>query len=459
MQAKASSVCTAIILKKEVNFDMVYTNATVSMRTAAKRLMCLIMTLAIMMSVFTFLAAASAETSVGTTNAKVVLRKEADKESKALQTLPEGEEVNILSTSGSWYKVGYGSFSGYIMKKYITKGSAAASKNADQIKALGSAPGIMRIGDETSDVLKLQKALDILGYYSGKLDGKYGDGTATAVKKYQKDHNLEADGYAGKATVTSIFGICSSTSLTTQPEPGSTSASSASSSSKDKTVDSIAAIGSAPAKCEEGDSGTNVVKIQQALEYLGYYDGAIDGRYGAATVAAVKAFQSKRGMKADGIAGESTIRVIFGESAASTSSSAKYKTEVLDWYADNVSKVIPKKARFTVKDVATGKTFQMVRWSGGDHMDAEPYTDDDTATIKSIYGGSFSWRRRAILILYKDHVYAASMNGMPHGTTTISSNDFDGHLCIHFKNSKTHGSDKVDPDHQNAVEKASKATW
>ena len=37
------------------------------------------------------------------------------------------------------------------------------------------------------------------------------------------------------------------------------------------------------------------------------------------------------------------------------------------------------------------------------------------------------------------------MNGMPHGTTTISSNNFDGHFCIHFKNSKTHESDKVDP--------------
>lgn len=426
---------------------------TNTIRGSLKRLLCLLLMLTVVLS--TVVIPASAATTVGTTNAKVVLRKEADKDSKALQTLPEGEEVNILGTKGSWYKVGYGSYSGYIMKKYVTKGSAASSKTAEKIKALGSAPGIMRIGDETSDVLKLQKALDILGYYDGKLDGKYGDGTANAVKAYQKDHDLEADGYAGKGTVTSIFGSCSSNSLTTQPEPGSEAASSA----KDKTVDSIAEIGSAPAKCEEGDSGTDVVKIQQALEYLGYYDGAIDGDYGQATVAAVKAFQSKRGMKADGIAGESTIRVLFGENAASSSSSSKYKTEVLDWYKDNVTKVIPKNARFTVKDVATGKTFQMVRWSGGDHMDAEPYRDEDAATIKSIYGGSYSWRRRAILILYNGHVYAASMNGMPHGTTTISSNDFDGHLCIHFKNSKTHGSDKVDPDHQNAVNKAAKATW
>lgn len=394
--------------------------------------------------------------SKGYTNAKVVLRKSDNKDSKALQTLPKGEEVSILSTSGSWYKVRYGNFTGYVMQKYINKSSSDSGK---RIAALGSAPGIMRIGDENSDVSKLQKALDILGYYNGKIDGKYGDGTAAAVKAYQKDQGLEADGYAGEMTVRSIFGKCSSRTLTTQPEPGSAKAtsSSSSSSSKYKTVSSISDIGSAPAKSEEGDSGSNVVKLQQALECLGYYKGNIDGIYGADTVAAVKRFQAKRGMKADGIAGASTIRVLFG-SAAAASGSSGYVTEVLDWYADKVTNVIPKNARFTVKDVATGKTFEMKRWSGGDHMDAEPCSDEDTATLKSIYGGSWSWRRRAILIKYNGHVYAASMNGMPHGTSTIS-NDFEGHLCIHFKNSKTHGSDKVDPDHQNAIQKASKATW
>ena len=51
------------------------------------------------------------------------------------------------------------------------------------------------------------------------------------------------------------------------------------------------------------------------------------------------------------------------------------------------------------------------------------------------------------------------MNGMPHGTTTISDNDFEGHFCIHFKNSKTHETEVVDDDHQAAVTVASKATW
>jgi len=435
------------------------------------RLMCTLLCALVLISslAVTDFARAASE---GTTNAKVVLRKEADQNSKALQTLYKGEEVDIIKTYDDWYKVRYGKFTGYVMKKYVKTGSSSSSSASssagtsvsDKIKALGTAPGIMRVGDSNSDVKKLQQALEILGYYNGKIDGKYGSGTTAAVKAYQKAKGLTADGSAGERTIKSIFGSVNPKSLTTQKAPGSSSSSvssaSAAAKSKYPTVNSIAEIGSTPATSKKGDSGTKVVKLQQALECLGYYDGAIDGDYGNATYNAVKAFQRKRGMNADGIAGSSTIRILFGENPSSTSSSSSktYKTEVLDWYKDNVSRVIPKGARFTVKDVGTGKTFEMVRWSGGDHMDAEPRRDSDTATIKAIYGGSYSWRRRPILIKYNGHVYAASMNGMPHGTDTIS-NEFDGHLCIHFKNSKTHGSDKIDPDHQNAVQKASKYTW
>ena len=417
-----------------------------------------------------------AQAAEGKTNARVVLRKEASKESKALHTLYAGEEIELISTTGEWYKVRYGKYTGYVMKKYVKAAGSVPSSSkvtsssktssasvSSKIKALGSVPGIMRPGDNNSDVTKLQQALQILGYYNGKIDGDYGSGTLAAVKAYQKAKKLTSDGYAGERTVKSIFGSCNPTSLTKQAKPGSASDAPSQTPKKETvkskypTVKSIAEIGSTPATSRKGDSGSKVVKLQQALECLGYYDGAIDGDYGDGTYKAVKKFQQKRGMKADGVAGASTIRVLFGENASNVSS-ASYKTEVLDWYKDNVSRVIPKGARFTVKDIGTGKTFEMVRWSGGDHMDSEPRTDKDTETIKAIYGGSYSWRRRPILIKYNGHVYAASMNGMPHGTNTIE-NEFDGHLCIHFKNSKTHGTDVVDPDHQNAVNKASKYSW
>ena len=44
--------------------------------------------------------------------------------------------------------------------------------------------------------------------------------------------------------------------------------------------------------------------LQQKLIALGYLTGTADGAYGDATVAAVKAFQSANGLKADGQAGK-----------------------------------------------------------------------------------------------------------------------------------------------------------
>ena len=82
----------------------------------------------------------------------------------------------------------------------------------------------------------------------------------------------------------------------------------------------------------------------------------------------------------------------------------------------------------------------------------------NTKIMKSIYG-HWSWKRRAILVRYNGHVYAASMNGMPHGTQTITGNNFDGHFCIHFYGSKTHGSKKVDAMHQKCVKEAMKCSW
>ena len=427
-------------------------------RSFYKSLLSLFLCALIALSGLSFSDRAYAATN-GVTNAKVVLREKASTSSKALQTLYKGQKIDVLKDGDGWYKVRYGKFTGYIMEKYVdVQGSASSSSAssstssgsssaASRIKALGTPPGIMRYGDVNTDVKKLQQALQILGYYKGSIDSFYGDQTREAVKAYQSTNGLTPDGSAGQRTVKKLFGSCNSKSLTTQPAATSSSSSSL-------TVSSISQLGSAPAASRLHDTGSNVVKLQQALECLGYYSGEIDGVYGEMTYNAVKRFQSKKKLEVDGVAGPITIRAMFGMDAAGV----KYQTEVLDWYKDNVNRVIPKGARFTVKDIGTGKTFEMVRWSGGDHMDAEPRSEADAKTIKSIYGGSYSWRRRPILIKYNGHVYAASMNGMPHGTTTIS-NDFDGHICIHFKNSKTHGSDKIDSDHQNAVTTAGKYSW
>ncbi|MFH1879759.1 MAG: peptidoglycan-binding protein, partial [Bacillota bacterium] len=368
--------------------------------------------------------------------------------------------------------VRYGNYTGYIVKKYVDLSTNSVISNQSKIDDLGDPPGPLYIGDEGPDVKTLQSALQILGYYDLKADGVYGNGTTAAVAMYQQAKELEPDGIAGKVTIRSIFGSCAGKADITVSGrdtgiSGSDTASNTQTADDQKNaVSSFSEIGSTPTASKEGNSGTKVIKLQQALYLLGYYTGVIDGDYGAKTTAAVARFQKNRGMHDDGVAGTSTIRVLFGgtetknaSTSPSSSATKTYKTLTLDWFLDNVSSVIPKNARFTVKDVRTGKTFTAIRWSGTNHLDAEPAAADDTAAFKSIYRGTWSWDRRPILILYKGKVYAASMNGMPHGTTTIADNDFDGHFCIHFKNSKTHETNQIDSEHQAAVTVASKATW
>jgi N-acetylmuramoyl-L-alanine amidase len=60
----------------------------------------------------------------------------------------------------------------------------------------------------------------------------------------------------------------------------------------------------------EGSTGQTVRTIQTKLKNWGYYNGAVDGIFGWRTTQAVKWFQSKNGLKADGIVGEKTLAAL-----------------------------------------------------------------------------------------------------------------------------------------------------
>lgn len=72
-----------------------------------------------------------------------------------------------------------------------------------------------------------------------------------------------------------------------------------------------------------GSAGSEVSDLQTTLKALGYYSGDITGHAGEKTVAAIKAFQSKYGLTADGIAGRDTlekIQTVYSGSSASPAS-------------------------------------------------------------------------------------------------------------------------------------------
>ena len=137
----------------------------------------------------------------------------------------------------------------------------------------------------------------------------------------------------------------------------------------------------------------------------------------------------------------------------------EYETEIVHWFKDDVTNLIPKGAHFTVKDIGTGKTFEAFRYDGRNHMDSEPLSVKDSNIIKEIYGGQYSWDFRPVLVRYEGHVYAASMNGMPHAKGTVNENGFDGHFCIHFQGSYRHEEWVVSDVHQALVLKAAEAVW
>lgn len=61
---------------------------------------------------------------------------------------------------------------------------------------------------------------------------------------------------------------------------------------------------------KQGATGGEVKELQRRLKQWGYYSGAVDGVYGPQTVKAVKYFQQKNGLTADGIAGKSTFAAL-----------------------------------------------------------------------------------------------------------------------------------------------------
>ena len=105
-------------------------------------------------------------------------------------------------------------------------------------------------------------------------------------------------------------------------------------------------------------------------------------------------------------------------------------------------------------DVQTGISFKVQRTMGTNHADVEPVTTTDSAAIKRAWGGNFSWERRPVVVIYGNYRMAAGMTSTPEGSEKITNNGVTGHMNIHFLNSRTHGSNRVDPNYQAAIKAA-----
>lgn len=212
-----------------------------------------------------------------------------------------------------------------------------------------------------------------------------------------------------------------------------------------------------------GSTGSTVTYIQTALTALEYYDRQITGHYGRYTKDAVRAFQRDHNLTADGVCGAATLAAIQKAYSGSSSATTTYNATVykLDWsyMKSNATALgIARGASIKLTDLTTGKSLNVHVQSTGNHIDAEPLTSADTTTLCEIYGVStpnaISYKRRPMMITTSAGQFLCSIYGQPHGAQDITNNGYEGQFCLHFVNSKTHGTNRVDGDHQNAINTA-----
>ncbi len=212
-----------------------------------------------------------------------------------------------------------------------------------------------------------------------------------------------------------------------------------------------------------GSTGSTVTYIQTALTAMGYYDRQITGHYGRYTKDAVRAFQRDHNLTADGVCGATTLAAIQKAYSGSSSATTTYNATVykLDWsyMKSNATALgIARGASIKLTDLTTGKSLNIHVQSTGNHIDAEPLTSADTTTLCEIYGVStpnaISYKRRPMMITTSAGQFLCSIYGQPHGAQDITNNGYEGQFCLHFVNSKTHGTNRVDGDHQNAINTA-----
>lgn len=202
-----------------------------------------------------------------------------------------------------------------------------------------------------------------------------------------------------------------------------------------------------------GMKGVEVQKMQSALRKRGFMSAAATGEFGDKTKDAVKAFQKEAKLTADGVAGAKTLELLYGDNNIKTNIAKKYgilgEVKLVEW--DKMNNIFKKGMTAIVTDVRTGIKYKTKRFGGWFHADSEPISSADAANMKKMYGGKWSWDRRAIFVTVGGTTYAASQNGMPHLGSPSKSNDFPGHYCIHFYKSKVHQTSRECNRHQAMV--------
>lgn len=345
---------------------------------------------------------------------------------------------------------------------------------------------LLRAGESSPEVLYLQADLKERGLING-LTGQMDPSTIEGVRVFQERMDLDVDGIVGPATWEALKREDTRVEEVEEREERE----------RVETVESKL--------LREGDRGPMVRTLQQRLHDLQFYNGPIDGHFGVQTRLAVKLAQQFYGLSVDGIMGPATWSAIEGAeknlpetytvqrgdtlwnlaqrwgtsveeiqrlNSLSNQNQIReghslyvpghYQVEkrrVEDLHWNEVNLLFPVNTTAIITDVATGLSLKVQRLFGSYHADIEPLTAQDTAILRQIYNGEWSWERRAVIVHLGDVLVAGSINGFPHDSQSIYHNNFNGHICLHFRGSRLHNSGHPDSDHQQEIQFAARQVW
>lgn len=163
-----------------------------------------------------------------------------------------------------------------------TPAATCTGGSASPLAAFLSGTTPLRRGSTGAAVWELQAFLRLQGHSVGPIDGRFGNLTYQAVRAFQHDHGLVEDGVAGTATRAAVRAMTR--------EPG------------------FASLAAPDGKVlRPGAAGPEVRELQRWLKASGHHPGAIDGKYGTRTTAAVRAFQQAHSpLVVDGKVGAAT---------------------------------------------------------------------------------------------------------------------------------------------------------
>ena len=274
------------------------------------------------------------------------------------------------------------------------KNSAGKSVYINTLPPVDNCP--MEPGNVGEQVTELQILLSSKGFYTGTFTETYDAATERAVKAFQKAYGLVVDGKAGAKTWAALVAVAATPApVIYEYTPVPTE--------EPLTADNVVVMRS-------GTRGVAVKRLQQALMDLGYYYNSLDGIYDSDEIAAVKEFQRVNGLKADGIAGLDTQRMLYSGFAIPKPTATPKATAT-------PKKTATPKATATSKKTATPKPTATPKKTATPKPTATPAVGTYTLLKKGSRGNSVTQLQQRLISL---HYLTGSADGI-YGTGTESA--------------------------------------